>query len=135
VGISWISSDRACQHVQNEIPAETEFESVVSDAASDWEDTVFSKITTTSTNETSLTLLYSSLYFMHLIPTNQTGENPNWESDEPYYQDIFTFWVRISFYQLVVKVLTVCAGHIPLLNSSHANPAADCIRGADPLAD
>ncbi|KAL2865725.1 alpha-1,2-mannosidase family protein [Aspergillus lucknowensis] len=92
VGISWISSSKACQHVQDEIPGETEFQSVVSDAVSEWDDKVFSKVTTTSTNETSLTLLYSALYFMHLIPTNQTGENPNWESNEPYYQDIFTFW-------------------------------------------
>ncbi|KAJ0420938.1 glycosyl hydrolase family 92-domain-containing protein [Aspergillus carlsbadensis] len=105
VGISWISSDRACQHVQNEISAETEFESVVSDAASEWEDTVFSKVTTTSTNETSLTLLYSSLYFMHLIPTNQTGENPNWESDEPYYQDIFTFWDTFRCSTALMQIL------------------------------
>ncbi|KAL3487353.1 glycosyl hydrolase family 92-domain-containing protein [Aspergillus germanicus] len=105
VGISWISSDRACQHVQNEIPAETEFESVVSDAASEWEDTVFSKVTTTSSNETSLTLLYSSLYFMHLIPTNQTGENPNWESDEPYYQDIFTFWDTFRCSTALMQIL------------------------------
>ncbi|KAL4778594.1 glycosyl hydrolase family 92-domain-containing protein [Aspergillus varians] len=92
LGISWMSSSRACQHLQNEIPAETSFESVVDDAQSEWEETVFSKVTTTSTNATSLSLLYSSLYFMHLIPTNQTGENPHWESEEPYYQDIFTFW-------------------------------------------
>ncbi|KAL4928754.1 alpha-1,2-mannosidase family protein [Aspergillus undulatus] len=92
VGISWISSARACQHVENEIPTETSFESVVEDAQSEWEATVFSKVKTTSTNETNLSLLYSSLYFMHLIPTNQTGENPGWASDEPYYQDIFTFW-------------------------------------------
>lgn len=95
VGISWISKKKACQHVEDEIPAETSFESVVDDAESEWEETVFSKVTTTSTNETNLELLYSSLYFMHLIPTNQTGENPGWESDEPYYQDIFTFWVSI----------------------------------------
>ncbi|KAI9374144.1 glycosyl hydrolase family 92-domain-containing protein [Aspergillus egyptiacus] len=92
VGISWISPRRACEHVQNEIPAETGLQAVVDDARTEWEDKVFSKVITTSTNETSLTLLYSSLYFMHLIPTNQTGENPHWESDEPYYQDIFTFW-------------------------------------------
>ncbi|KAL4912390.1 glycosyl hydrolase family 92-domain-containing protein [Aspergillus aurantiobrunneus] len=92
VGISWISSSQACRNVQSEIPAETSFQSVVDDAQSEWESTVFSKVTTTSTNETSLTLLYSSLYFMHLIPTNQTGENPGWDSNEPYYQDIFTFW-------------------------------------------
>ena len=93
VGISWISTQQACNNVNTEIPEGTEFASVVSDAVSEWNEEVLSKITTTNTNTTSLNLLYTSLYFMHLIPTNQTGENPNWSSEEPYYQDIFTFWV------------------------------------------
>ncbi|KAL2840796.1 glycosyl hydrolase family 92-domain-containing protein [Aspergillus pseudoustus] len=105
VGISWISASRACQHVQNEIPPEKDFQSVVSDAAFEWEDIVFSKVTTTTTNETSLALLYSSLYFMHLIPTNQTGENPNWESEEPYYQDIFTFWDTFRCSTALMQIL------------------------------
>ncbi|KAJ5719199.1 glycosyl hydrolase family 92-domain-containing protein [Penicillium malachiteum] len=92
VGISWISPEKACNNVNSEIPEDTEFESVVDDAVNEWNTEVLSKITTTNTNETSLTLLYTSLYFMHLIPTNQTGENPYWSSSEPYYQDIFTFW-------------------------------------------
>lgn len=68
--------------------------SVVEDTKAEWNSKVLSKITTTAGNQTSLSLLYTSLYFMHLIPTNQTGENPGWTSTEPYYQDIFTFWVR-----------------------------------------
>ena len=95
VGISWISTEQACDNVNREIPAGTSFASVVSEAASEWNEKVLSKITTTNTNDTSLSLLYTSLYFMHLIPTNQTGENPGWESDEPYYEDIFTFWVSM----------------------------------------
>ncbi|KAJ5656119.1 hypothetical protein N7507_008069 [Penicillium longicatenatum] len=92
VGISWISTQKACDNVNNEIPKGTSFASVVDDAVSEWNSEVLSKVTTTNTNETSLSLLYTSLYFMHLIPTNQTGENPGWTSSEPYYQDIFTFW-------------------------------------------
>lgn len=94
VGISWISREKACSNVQEEIPRGTRFMSVVEDAKAEWNSKVLSKITTTATNQTSLSLLYTSLYFMHLIPTNQTGENPGWTSTEPYYQDIFTFWVR-----------------------------------------
>lgn len=29
---------------------------------------------------------------MFLIPSNRTGENPGWSSEEPYYDDVFTFW-------------------------------------------
>ncbi|RHZ59768.1 hypothetical protein CDV55_105237 [Aspergillus turcosus] len=92
VGISWISSQKACKHVQDEIPHGTDFTSVVEATKAEWNTTVLSKVTTTNTNDTTLELLYSSLYFMHLIPTNQTGENPSWTSSEPYYQDIFTYW-------------------------------------------
>lgn len=95
VGISWLSKEKACKNVHDEIPEGTEFTSVVRDAQTEWNSKVFSKVTTTNTNETSLSLLYSSLYFMHLIPTNQTGENPGWTSSEPYYQDIFTYWVSV----------------------------------------
>lgn len=66
---------------------------MVNDTKAAWNEQVLSKITTTTTNTTNLELLYTSLYFMHLIPTNQTGENPSWNSPEPYYQDIFTLWV------------------------------------------
>lgn len=57
-----------------------------------WNSQILSKVTTSATNSTSLELLYTSLYFMNLIQTNQTGENPGWSSTEPYYSDIFTFW-------------------------------------------
>ncbi|PYI17981.1 glycosyl hydrolase [Aspergillus violaceofuscus CBS 115571] len=92
VGISWISTEQACRNVNDEIPEDKELASVVAEAQAEWESKVLSKVTTSNTNETTLKLLYTSLYFMHLIPTNQTGENPGWSSSEPYYQDIFTFW-------------------------------------------
>lgn len=95
VGISWISTEQACDNVANEIPKGSKFDIVVSDAVAEWNMKVLSKVKTTNTNQTTLNLLYSSLYFMHLIPTNQTGENPGWKSSEPYYSDIFTFWVRL----------------------------------------
>ena len=36
------------------------------------------------TDTNTLELLYSSLYGMHLLPSNRTGENPLWKSSEPY---------------------------------------------------
>jgi hypothetical protein len=29
------------------------------------------------------------LYFSHLMPSNRTGENPLWDSEEPYYDDFY----------------------------------------------
>ncbi|KAI9798482.1 MAG: hypothetical protein M1833_004748 [Piccolia ochrophora] len=92
VGISWISTAKACAFVEAEIPSEATFESIVEETKASWNEQVLSKITTTETNVEKLRLLYSSLYGMHLIPSNRTGENPLWESSEPYYDDIVTFW-------------------------------------------
>ena len=92
VGISFISSARACQHLDDEMPADVTLQSLVDRAQSKWNTEVFSKVQTPQTNETHLQLLYSSLYGMHLLPSNRTGENPGWQSSEPYYDDLFTLW-------------------------------------------
>ncbi|KAF4638078.1 hypothetical protein G7Y89_g38 [Cudoniella acicularis] len=92
VGISWVSKAQACENVNNEIPSWTKFSKVVQNTKDAWNSEVLSKVTVTSTNTSNLALLYTSLYFMNLLPTNQTGENPGWKSPEPYYSDIFTLW-------------------------------------------
>ncbi|KAI0095727.1 glycoside hydrolase family 92 protein [Nemania sp. FL0031] len=93
VGVSFISSTQACSNLDREIPADTTLSTLEDNVKSAWTDGVLSKITTTDTaNATKLQLLYSSLYHFLLIPTNKTGENPLWTSEEPYYDDIFTFW-------------------------------------------
>lgn len=61
-----------------------------------WNTEVLSKVRTSETDITKLNQLYSALYFMNLLPTNKTGENPLWESSEPYYDDIFTFWDTVG---------------------------------------
>ncbi|KKY15243.1 putative glycosyl family 92 protein [Diplodia seriata] len=92
VGVSFISSEKACRFLDDELPSDVTLESLVSASRDTWNTQVFSKVTTTETNTEYLTQLYSSLYGMHLIPSNRTGENPLWESDEPYYDDWFTLW-------------------------------------------
>lgn len=92
VGISFISSGKACQNVENEIAEGTTLDKLVSDAKHRWNDGILSKIQTSSTSASDLQLLYSSLYGMFLIPSNRTGENPGWNSQEPYYDDVFTLW-------------------------------------------
>ncbi|EKG15446.1 Six-hairpin glycosidase-like protein [Macrophomina phaseolina MS6] len=92
VGVSFISSEKACGFLEDELPSDATLDSLVHDSRETWNSEVFSKVTTTETNTTYLTQLYSSLYGMHLIPSNRTGENPLWESDEPYYDDWFTLW-------------------------------------------
>ena len=93
VGVSFISTEQACQNVDAQIPAGTDLETLTQQTKDAWNNEVLNKITTTDTsNLTNLQLLYSSLYHMNIIPTNKTGENPLWDSSEPYYDDIFTLW-------------------------------------------
>ncbi|CAD6447064.1 1b64a91e-9f8e-4593-bb22-c3a1f60776ac [Sclerotinia trifoliorum] len=92
VGISFISSAQACENVNSQIPSGTTLSTLTNNAKDVWNTQVLSKVTTTETNKTNLRLLYSSLYFMHLLPSNRTGENPLWISSEPYYDDTFTTW-------------------------------------------
>ncbi|KAF2721846.1 glycoside hydrolase family 92 protein [Polychaeton citri CBS 116435] len=92
VGVSMVSTEQACNNVASEIPAGTQLGSLVNQSKSLWNNEALGKVTTTETNSTVLTQLYSYLYGMLIIPSNRTGENPLWTSNEPYYDDFFTFW-------------------------------------------
>jgi putative alpha-1,2-mannosidase len=95
VGISYISAAQACSHVEKELPETKPFEDIVDQAREEWEDKILSKIQigsdgdVTSNNATLKRMLYSALYQTGLMPTDKTGECPNWESNEakPYYDD------------------------------------------------
>jgi putative alpha-1,2-mannosidase len=84
VGISWISEEQACKFVQDEIPSSNAFDQLVENAQQAWNNDVFSKVTVKDTDTAKLQLLYSSIYGMFLIPSDRTGENPGWNSTEPY---------------------------------------------------
>jgi predicted alpha-1,2-mannosidase len=92
VGISFVSTAQACGNVNTQIPPGTTLSTLTSNAKQVWNKEVLSKITTTESNLSNLQLLYSSMYHMHLLPSNRTGENPLWTSAEPYYDDIYTSW-------------------------------------------
>jgi predicted alpha-1,2-mannosidase len=92
VAVSWTSTQQACRYLDDEIPAGTKLSDLVSAAKTRWNNEVFAKIQTTDTDNATLAQLYTSMYGMHLLPSNRTGDNPKWKSTEPAYDDIFTFW-------------------------------------------
>lgn len=104
LGVSFISVEKACAF-QSEIPSWS-INDTITATKKEWNQDVFSKITTTDTsNTTRLTMLYSALYRAHQMPSDRSGENPKWTSDEPYYDDYYTLWDTFrclnSFYLLV----------------------------------
>lgn len=119
VGVSFISAEKACQFKDDEIKS-WDLNDTVSAAVDEWNKDVFSKIqvpTDDSQNQTNLVLLYSSLYFMHLMPSDRTGENPLWQSNEPYWDDFYTAWdifrctttlyhvIQPSYYEGMIRAL------------------------------
>lgn len=96
-----MSESQACDSVDSEILEGTSISTLEENTRAAWNTEVLSKVTTTDTNETMKTQLYTALYFTNLLPTNKTGENPLWESSEPYYDDIFTFWDTVCIVLLL----------------------------------
>jgi putative alpha-1,2-mannosidase len=89
-----ISAEKACKFKDEEIKS-WDLNKTVSAAVDEWNRDVFSRVqvpTDESANRTNLVLLYSSLYMMHLMPSDRTGENPLWESDEPSWDDFYAIW-------------------------------------------
>ena len=111
VGISFTSAGKACRFKEDEITS-WDLNTTASAAVKKWNDEVFSKVQVptegSSVNQTNLVLLYSSLYFMHLMPVERTGDNPFWNSGEPYYDDFYTLWdlhrCTVSLYHLIQPV-------------------------------
>ncbi|KAJ5692453.1 hypothetical protein N7462_001876 [Penicillium macrosclerotiorum] len=106
VGISSISAKKARSYIKNEIPS-WKLNDTVIDAVKEWNEDVFQKVQVPlddSANLTNIRLLYTSLYFIHLMPSDRTGENPLWQSDEPYWDDFYTMWdifrCTVSFYHI-----------------------------------
>jgi predicted alpha-1,2-mannosidase len=138
VGISFISVEKACAYKKFELGSWS-IEETAQAARDEWNRDVFSKIRvdiSEAANKTRLALLYSSLYFMHLIPSERVGENPLWESDEPSWDDFYTMWdlfrnqvslwhlIQPSYYESLIRSLIDIfrhEGYIPDARSGNYN--------------
>jgi predicted alpha-1,2-mannosidase len=90
VGISFISADQAKQNVQQEIPT-WNFAATHSAATALW-NTELAKLSLTGETDSQRRQLYTAMYHIMLMPTDRTGENPDWQSTEPYYDDYYAIW-------------------------------------------
>jgi predicted alpha-1,2-mannosidase len=90
VGISFISSEQARQNIQAETPS-WNFDSLRRSSVNMWNDAL-SKIRLHGATASKRTQIYSALYHTMLMPSDRTGENPGWQSSEPYYDDYYAIW-------------------------------------------
>ena len=85
VGVSFISVDQACGNAEREIPG-FDFNATESGAVDAWADKLsVVSVDAEGVNDTLRKVFWSGLYRGMISPQDYTGENPLWESDEPYY--------------------------------------------------
>lgn len=91
IGISFTSTQKACNYLQAEIP-NWDFNQTVAEAVKVWEATLSNITVTDLSNSTRLEMFYTALYHTHLMPSDRTGDNANWKTSEPSYDDYYTLW-------------------------------------------
>jgi predicted alpha-1,2-mannosidase len=90
VGISFISAEQAKRNVQQEVPT-WNFAAVRKAATALW-NAELAKLTLSGESASQRRQLYTAMYHIMLMPTDRTGENPAWQSTEPYYDDYYCIW-------------------------------------------
>jgi predicted alpha-1,2-mannosidase len=89
IAISFISIDQARQSLNAEIPGFS-FAAVRAQNQAAW-DKALGKIEIDAP-EDQKQIFYTALYHTMLMPVDRTGENPLWQSTEPYYDDFYAIW-------------------------------------------
>ncbi|KAA1467435.1 alpha-1,2-mannosidase, putative subfamily [Dentipellis sp. KUC8613] len=95
IGVSFLSTDQACHYATTEIPnlSGAGFDSVRTAARAKWNDVLGTvQISTQGVDRDTTVRFWSSLYRTYISPINVTGDNPLWESSEPYYDSFYCIW-------------------------------------------
>jgi predicted alpha-1,2-mannosidase len=90
VGISFISTDQARRNVLDEAPG-WNFDAVRQASVQTWNQAL-SKIDVHGATDAKRRQFYTAVYHTMLMPVDRTGENPDWQSTEPYYDDYYAIW-------------------------------------------
>jgi putative alpha-1,2-mannosidase len=89
VGVSFINVDKACSNAQHEIPT-FDFSATRSAAEDAWRDKLsVVSISAGGVSEDLQKVFWSGLYRTLISPQDYTGENPLWNSAEPYYDSYY----------------------------------------------
>ncbi|ETS82234.1 hypothetical protein PFICI_07236 [Pestalotiopsis fici W106-1] len=92
VGVSFISIQQACSNSETEVP-DFDFDATLQAAEQVWRDKLsIISVDATDVEDSLQTIFWSGVYRAMLSPQDYTGENPLWESDEPYYDSYYCIW-------------------------------------------
>ncbi|OAL48694.1 hypothetical protein IQ07DRAFT_84231 [Pyrenochaeta sp. DS3sAY3a] len=107
MGLSFISSQKACHNAESEIPGpKFDFESLLKTAEEAWRKQLTPiSIETAGIDDSMQTSFWSAIYRTMISPQNYTGENPHWQSAEPYFDSFYCIWdmwrVQLPFLAIV----------------------------------
>ncbi|OTB10483.1 glycoside hydrolase family 92 protein [Daldinia sp. EC12] len=92
VGLSFISTEQACSNGEAEVP-DFKFDELEQAAADTWRQKL-SPITITpgGVDEDQIKNFYSGIYRTMVNPQNYTGENPVFNTGEPYFDSFYCLW-------------------------------------------
>ena len=90
IGISFISIDQSRRNLAVEIPG-FDFAPTHAAALAQW-NRALAKVELKGETSEQAQIFYTALYHTMLMPTDRTGENPLWNSSEPYYDDYYAIW-------------------------------------------
>ena len=92
VGMSFISEKKACANAESEIP-NFDFDGVAKAAEAAWRSKLdVITIKDGGASEVLLKAFWSGIYRTMISPQDYTGENPFWDSGEPYYDSFYCIW-------------------------------------------
>jgi putative alpha-1,2-mannosidase len=92
VGMSFINEAQACMNAEKEIP-KLNFDTVHSDAAYAWSEKLdVITIEDGGVSDVIKKAFWSGVYRSMISPQDYTGENPKWQSSEPYYDSFYCIW-------------------------------------------
>jgi predicted alpha-1,2-mannosidase len=90
IGISFVSVAQARKNVDAEIPG-FDFAATEAGTAAKW-DKALGTVELKGESDEQRQMFYTALYHTMMQPTDRTGENPMWTSNEPYYDDYYAIW-------------------------------------------
>jgi putative alpha-1,2-mannosidase len=94
IGLSFISTEQACQSAEREIPGPNfDFDHLVTHAEEAWRGKLAPiSVATGGVSNSLQTNFWSAVYRTMISPQNYTGENPHWQSSEPYFDSFYCIW-------------------------------------------
>ncbi|KAL2858554.1 glycosyl hydrolase family 92-domain-containing protein [Aspergillus pseudoustus] len=92
VGFSFVSVEQACSNAEREQP-DFDFNGTVAAAERAWRDKLdVIEVDAEGVSANLQTVFWSGVYRTMISPQDYTGENPLWDSDEPYYDSFYCIW-------------------------------------------